>query len=125
MTRVGNSGSTARPVALFVLGVPRSGTSAVTRVLSLCGATLPAGLSGADPRNPRGYWEPRASLHLNNTILRRYSSAVFDPSLHVVDDTAVEYAEVMRRLPHRYPFLLVDRAEDVVPGQSITGGLPE
>jgi hypothetical protein len=81
-----NGGAAARPVALFVLGVPRSGTSAVTRVLSLCGATLPAGLSGADPRNPRGYWEPRASLHLNNTILRRHGSAVFDPSLRLQED---------------------------------------
>ena len=34
---------------------------------------------------------------------------------------AVDYAEVMRRLPHRYPFLLVDRAEDFVAGISITG----
>ncbi len=34
---------------------------------------------------------------------------------------AVDYAEVMRRLPHRYPFLLVDRAEDFVAGVSITG----
>lgn len=33
----------------------------------------------------------------------------------------IDYAEVMRRLPHRYPFLLVDRAEDFVPGVSITG----
>ncbi|MDB5422131.1 MAG: fabZ, partial [Brevundimonas sp.] len=33
----------------------------------------------------------------------------------------IDYAEVMRRLPHRYPFLLVDRAEDFVSGQSITG----
>lgn len=86
MNPAGNSGSAARPVALFVLGVPRSGTSAVTRVLSLCGATLPAGLSGADPRNPRGYWEPRASLHLNNTILRSHGSAVFDPSLRLQED---------------------------------------
>lgn len=90
MNAAGHSGSAARPVALFVLGVPRSGTSAVTRVLSLCGATLPAGLSGADPRNPRGYWEPRASLHLNNTILRRYGSAVFDPSLRLQEDGGVD-----------------------------------
>ncbi|MDH6193913.1 hypothetical protein M2272_000534 [Mycobacterium frederiksbergense] len=86
MNPVGHSGSAVRPVALFVLGVPRSGTSAVTRVLSLCGAQLPAGLSGADPRNPRGYWEPRASLHLNNTILRRHGSAVFDTSLRLQED---------------------------------------
>lgn len=33
----------------------------------------------------------------------------------------IDYAEVMRRLPHRYPFLLVDRAEDFVASTSITG----
>ena len=36
-------------------------------------------------------------------------------------DVSIDYAEVMRRLPHRYPFLLVDRAEDFVAGTSITG----
>jgi 3-hydroxyacyl-[acyl-carrier-protein] dehydratase len=30
-------------------------------------------------------------------------------------------AEIMRRLPHRYPFLLVDRATHYVPGTSIRG----
>lgn len=90
MNTVGRNGSGARPVALFVLGVPRSGTSAVTRVLSLCGATLPAGLSGADPRNPRGYWEPRASLHLNNTILRSHGSAVFDASFRLQEEGGLD-----------------------------------
>ena len=33
----------------------------------------------------------------------------------------IDYAEVMRRLPHRYPFLLVDKAEAFVPNTSITG----
>ena len=30
-------------------------------------------------------------------------------------------AEILRRIPHRYPFLLVDRAEDFKSHQSITG----
>jgi 3-hydroxyacyl-[acyl-carrier-protein] dehydratase len=34
---------------------------------------------------------------------------------------AIDYAEVMRRLPHRYPFLLVDKAEAFVAHTSITG----
>ncbi len=34
---------------------------------------------------------------------------------------AIDYAEVRRRLPHRYPFLLVDRAEDFHPNVSIVG----
>jgi len=35
--------------------------------------------------------------------------------------TNIDYAEVMRRLPHRYPFLLVDKAEDYAAGTSMTG----
>jgi 3-hydroxyacyl-[acyl-carrier-protein] dehydratase len=38
-----------------------------------------------------------------------------------MSDTSIDYAEVMRRIPHRYPFLLVDKAEDFVSGQSIIG----
>lgn len=33
----------------------------------------------------------------------------------------IEMAEILRRIPHRYPFLLVDRAEDYRSHQSITG----
>ena len=33
----------------------------------------------------------------------------------------IDYAEVARLIPHRYPFLLVDRAEDYRPHQSIIG----
>jgi len=29
--------------------------------------------------------------------------------------------EIMELLPHRYPFLLIDRLEDIVPGESATG----
>jgi 3-hydroxyacyl-[acyl-carrier-protein] dehydratase len=35
--------------------------------------------------------------------------------------TPIEYSEVLRRIPHRYPFLLVDRAEDYRPHASIVG----
>lgn len=74
-----------RPVALFVLGPQRSGTSALTRVLSLCGGTLPAGMLGADANNPSGYWEPRAAISLNETILRRLGTHWYDPSLRFLD----------------------------------------
>src|SRR4051812_12627524 len=33
----------------------------------------------------------------------------------------IEMAEILRLIPHRYPFLLVDRAEHYRPGESITG----
>ena len=38
-----------------------------------------------------------------------------------VSGEKIDYAEVMRRLPHRYPFLLVDKAEAFVPATSIVG----
>lgn len=79
-----------RPVALFVLGMGRSGTSALTRVLSLCGATLPAGMMGADKHNPLGYWEPRDAVLLNEKILRRHGSNWYDPTLRLQDIGALD-----------------------------------
>jgi 3-hydroxyacyl-[acyl-carrier-protein] dehydratase len=36
-------------------------------------------------------------------------------------NVAIDIHEIMRRIPHRPPFLLVDRAENYVPGKSLTG----
>jgi len=36
-------------------------------------------------------------------------------------DDVIEIGEVLRRLPHRYPFLLVDRAINYIPNTSICG----
>lgn len=35
--------------------------------------------------------------------------------------TAVGFAEILERIPHRYPFLLVDRCEDYRQNESIVG----
>src|ERR1700761_8384322 len=37
------------------------------------------------------------------------------------DPSAIDITEIMARIPHRIPFLLVDRCEDYVAGQSIVG----
>jgi 3-hydroxyacyl-[acyl-carrier-protein] dehydratase len=42
------------------------------------------------------------------------------PSDPVVS-TDIDITEILKRIPHRYPFLLVDRAEDYRPHQSIVG----
>jgi 3-hydroxyacyl-[acyl-carrier-protein] dehydratase len=34
--------------------------------------------------------------------------------------TTLDVHEIMERLPHRYPFLLVDRVVECIPGESIT-----
>ena len=77
-------------MALFVLGVSRSGTSALTRVLSLCGGTLPAALAGANASNPLGHWEPRAAIDLNDAILYRHRSTVNDPTLRLQEEGAFD-----------------------------------
>jgi hypothetical protein len=86
---VGRNDIGRRTVVLFVLGSQRSGTSAITRVLSLCGGTLPSGMLGADAGNPRGYWEPRKVISINETILYRHESAWFDPSLRLLEEGAI------------------------------------
>lgn len=35
--------------------------------------------------------------------------------------TTIDIAEILARIPHRYPFLLIDRAEDYRPNESIVG----
>lgn len=87
-TAASGPGNANRPVVLFVLGTQRSGTSALARLLSLCGGALPAGMLGADAGNPRGYWEPRAAMMLNETILRRHKSNWYDPTLRLREEGA-------------------------------------
>ncbi|MGE2721060.1 sulfotransferase family protein [Mycolicibacterium celeriflavum] len=93
MSSAGSRVTAARPVVLFVLGVNRSGTSALARVLSLCGGTLPPGLVGAMPDNPLGHWEPRAANFLNEAILQRHHSTMFDPTLRLQEEGAFGTAE--------------------------------
>jgi len=33
----------------------------------------------------------------------------------------VDFAEVLRRIPHRYPFVMIDRGENYVPARSMVG----
>ncbi len=44
-----------------------------------------------------------------------------DPNALAEPSTSIDFAEVLRRIPHRYPFLLVDRCEDYRAHTSITG----
>ncbi len=66
-------------VALLVMGVSRSGTSALTRVLNLLGAALPAETLGAGNGNERGHWEPLSVLALSEEMLSLHGSDWFDP----------------------------------------------
>lgn len=37
------------------------------------------------------------------------------------DPTQIDITEILERIPHRYPFLLVDRCEEYKPNESIVG----
>jgi len=93
VTPAAQPGTADRPVVLFVMGMARSGTSALTRILSLCGGTLPAGMVGAMAGNPLGHWEPRKAVHLNEVILRRHGTAMLDPSLRLQEEGAFDAEE--------------------------------
>ncbi|MFZ0498410.1 MAG: hypothetical protein WAM52_04705 [Steroidobacteraceae bacterium] len=80
--------SEARPTVLFVFGMGRSGSSALTRVLSLCGGTLPGALVGATDGNPLGHWEPENALALNQDFLSQHGATWFDPTLRLQGEVA-------------------------------------
>jgi hypothetical protein len=71
-------GATAR-TAYLVLGMHRSGTSAVTQLLALAGASLPANVMPGDEHNAKGYFEPWKIAIFNDERLRAAGSAWDDP----------------------------------------------
>ena len=67
----GNSGKTA----LVVLGMHRSGTSALTHALSRLGARLPKNLlPKLENNNPEGFWESTDVLRINEMLLEEIGS---------------------------------------------------
>ncbi len=78
---------------VFVLGVGRSGSSAMTGVLSLCGAALPKPLLGANAGNPKGHFEPVEALSINDAYLAQNASAFYDPSLRLQDGRLIDESE--------------------------------
>lgn len=59
---------------VLILGMHRSGTSAVTRVLSLLGADLPKTLMSPQDANAAGYWESPAIMAINDDLLAKAGS---------------------------------------------------
>lgn len=66
--------------ALIVAGMHRSGTSAITRVLSLMGADLPARIHAAAPDNVAGFWEPIEVVQTHDMLLEAVGSTWDDVS---------------------------------------------
>ena len=89
---------TAERVCVLVLGMHRSGTSALSRVLNLLGCDLPKTLMSAHPSNEAGHWESLLISHLNDEILGSAGSEwhdwlAFNPGWHS-SPKAAEYREM-------------------------------
>lgn len=65
--------------AILVLGMHRSGTSALARLLGWLGSALPADAIEAHSDNAKGYWESAAIIKADDQLLRVARSSWFDP----------------------------------------------
>jgi hypothetical protein len=68
----------SRPICLIVLGMHRSGTSAVTGTLGLLGAALPTDLMEATHFNAKGHFESKSVFMINEEMLQAIGSAWYD-----------------------------------------------
>lgn len=59
---------------VLVLGMHRSGTSALSGLLVQAGLNAPLDLMPASPANPRGYWESLGAVELSNQLLEQMGS---------------------------------------------------
>lgn len=79
--------------AILVLGMHRSGTSALTWLLGRLGAALPSDAIEASGDNARGYWESAGLVKADDQVLRVGRSSWFDPrplDLSRLDKSAIE-----------------------------------
>ncbi|MDP9056212.1 MAG: hypothetical protein M3N34_02595, partial [Pseudomonadota bacterium] len=68
----------ARRVGVIVLGMHRSGSSAITRMLSLLGCSLPKTLMPPNAGNMQGHWESDAVAQFNDEILAQAGTSWHD-----------------------------------------------
>ena len=65
---IGPTAVRSKRTAVVVLGMHRSFTSVLTKLIGDLGATLPADPNPAAPDNPEGYWEPASIVQLNDRL---------------------------------------------------------
>ena len=110
----GRARATGGKTAVVVLGAYRSGTSALARVLNLCGAFLPERVIAARLGiNPKGFWETEAVNDLNGRLMQ-YLGADWDrvgftlPSRgSLVDEFLLNTAEMLEAEYADAPLILM------------------
>lgn len=68
---------------VLIVGMHRSGSSVLTRSLSLCGGALPIEMLPPNRWNPTGYWEPLRAMEIDEMFLRACGSSWHDVSLRL------------------------------------------
>ena len=87
---------------IMVLGMHRSGTSAIARGLQTLGVQLGTNLFSAGFDNPKGFWEDKDVLEINEQLLRQLGAAydslsllpeynVNDPEIKPLFSKAIRY----------------------------------
>jgi hypothetical protein len=59
-----------KPLTIVVLGMHRSGTSCIARMINLCGAAVGREVVRANASNKAGHWEPAEGVDVNDALLR-------------------------------------------------------
>ncbi len=77
-----------KPLLVVVLGMHRSGTSAVAKSLEIFGVSLGKSLIAAQADNPKGFWEDELLVSLNIRLLQELGS--YTDSLTPLADDALE-----------------------------------
>lgn len=72
--KLGASRTAPDRTCILVLGMHRSGTSAITRALSLLGAALPSNILGPGRGNESGHWEPERLIAFHDKMLKELGS---------------------------------------------------
>ncbi|MDF2620795.1 MAG: hypothetical protein K0S00_3454 [Xanthobacteraceae bacterium] len=95
-----NGGQGASRRAILVLGMHRSGTSALTRTINLLGAVAPQTLLDASAGNERGHWESKPIVDLNDEILAACGQVWFSRQRMKVSPIEVVRAKGLWRKLH-------------------------
>lgn len=98
--------------ALLILGMHRSGTSAVTRVVNLLGAKIGDQLVPPGHDNPSGFWENATAVEINEQLLSDLGRTWYD--MREMPDGWMETAAAAKSLDLAIEFIRRDLGDSAI-----------